>query len=348
MMLTILNKTSWSKQRGFTLLQMILVIIVLAIALSYSATLLKQQRNLDAVDNTSGDMLALMEAAQGYYQTYRYWPNNIDTLVSGAYQGLPRCGTVYLGTNANNASTCAHNNAYTISFPTGYGSGAPQGSNNLPTAPTILVSTTATNSDMARAIAAKLPNTTTQSATVQTSIAPAGTLQGADFANLMSAGRMIMLRSIYTDLLGKKQAENKNLPSKMGDQRFLDVYLPQDCPNDWTPDYEAALMQYEANKNNTIYNVAGVYICKKQYRFTPQNGGDKTGLTLKISRRTGLFASQYDAWYTGGLMILTYCRPPTLPQTIPAWLNNNKLNQLQNNNANACQFGPFTNTNGDV
>lgn len=331
-----------SLSKGFTLLEVILAVMILAVVFTFSTTLFKQQRNLNSTNNTATDILQLLQASQNYYQVNNYWPKDINALTesNNAYQGLPRCGVLFLGSSVQDTYKCGRYNGYAISFPNGYGSGAP-GDTLLPKAGKMTITTATPSNTSAKVIAAQLPNANIDGSSVSATIAPAGVAQGSDLATVMAAGQMLMVKTVYTDLLGKENALKKNLPSQLGKERFLDLTLPQ-CPSGWTPNYEAALNQFTVNKNSTANALGGTYICKTQYQFNENDEDKTTSLTVKTRRVVA-----NDDWFSASVMLVTYCQPPTVALPAPTWTNATQVKKLAKGEASACQFGPFTNHSGD-
>ena len=88
-------------RKGFTLLEILLVIIVLGFIIAAVSIRYKHQTLQTETDITAADLQALIQAAQVYYNnsTTQVWPDNITDLTSNknAFQ-LNACGVFNLST----------------------------------------------------------------------------------------------------------------------------------------------------------------------------------------------------------------------------------------------------------
>lgn len=332
-------------QRGFTLLEMLLLIIILASVITYSTSLFKSQQNQNAVDKTATEMLQLLQAAQAYYRDSpnSYWPDDIYALERGPYKGLTRCGPLVLSTTEKDSYNCGYHNLYQLSFPEATGSGNPNIS-PAPKSSTLMISTVAPSLAVAKAIAAKVPygEVDTKNNTVSTYVYAPGHAQIGDLGQIMANQKVMMVKTVYTDLIGKDESQQA-LANNMSSSRYLTLTLP-DCPTNWTPGYDTALNQFVENKNSSSAWVGGAYICKTQYSFTPADIKKQARLTARVPRYFSKTISQSD-FYSASVLIITYCRPPTISNA-NAW-NSSYMCKI-NTNADGCYFGGFKNDAADL
>lgn len=336
-------------QQGFTLLELLLVIVIIGFLLgAFTFTQKKHSANTQAT-KVAAEMRELTIAAQRYYDMYGYWPSNITLLTaSNTPFQLNSCGPMLLSTTSNE---CQKNNSYHLSFPSGYGAGIP--GTNVNKAGVVYISTIAPNNDMAELIASQLPAANVNYTTHEVrTVAPALSLPAAtsggeiSLPDLMNQERMVMIKSIYTDLIGKNQIRNGNkLTDNLTKDNFLKVRLPM-CPANWTPGYDVAMNQYYVLKDPVITSTDLVTICKQKYSFTPQDSGGYTEFTISGKRTQG------SSYHAGSVMVISYCVPPSLnndKNLLAKFTEYNDAGSGRNggfNQANKCYFANFKSTNG--
>ena len=336
------------KSRGFTLLEMMLVIIIIAAIIGIVASTYKKHTAEAAAEKTAAEMQSLVIAAQRYHDVYDYWPSSISSITgtSSPFQ-LNACGTMLTG---NTSTSCDNYNSYNLGFPNGYSAGS---ANTATKSGVIYISTVAPNNEMAKLIASKLPaaqvNTTTHEVktTATALIIPLGnTDTDQSLPDMMKAQKMIMVKSIYTDLIGKDVIrDGKKLKDNMQKNNLLTIQLPI-CPSGWTPGYDVALDQYQATFDPAIQSTDLVAICKQNYNFSPNEVGEsKITITGK--------GSQNSPYHAGSVLIITYCAPPTLDsasqKNIEArytGFNESGSGRASSFKAENCYFANFKSVNG--
>lgn len=327
-------------RKGFTLLETLLAIVILGFIIAAIGIRYKHQTLQTETDVTAADLQAILQAAQVYYNNspQQIWPNSINDLTGsqGAFQ-LNACGV--FNSSLQNGS-CNNRNSYTISFPNGYGSGNTSAS-QLPKAGVIYVSTTVPDAKVGQQLVAKLASANFDAATNTVTVAvPSPTISPKpQLASLMNEQKLIMVKSIYTDLVGKNHG--KNLSSNLGKNNYNEVILPT-CPNDWIPGYDVAFNQYLVHKGNSILKTTdNVLICKQKNTFTKDDENKPTYFTTMAKRTlTG------DSWHAASVMVITYCMPPSVQ--IDANIKG-KFSFIDRNikkDANNCQYANWANTNG--
>ncbi len=346
--------------RGFTLIELSLVVVVIAALMLLGTHFYKQQRDMLMVKQTAVEMQQIAQAAQAYYvnDTNNYWPSNVNQLA-----GVKRCGPLFL----NNGGTCAGLNSYQISVPAGYSAqGATlTGSKSISNPPTVIgspvcpsgqpsldcycprtelsinclcpdpnypghnctrdvppspapkkasaliVSTTVPNSYIATQLASLLPMAKVNGTTVSmTQPAPNETFKDISLSlpelyDMMDDEGVIMVKSIYLALVGESRMTNAKVSAEdrlKTNSNRVEVTLPT-CPQGWYPGYDTALTQVIANVGSASMGSRGIYICRQDYDFYPNQTG-ATYFVAKTNRRT------VTDYYSAVALVITYCVPP--------------------------------------
>lgn len=320
--------------QGFTLLEMMLVIIVIAaIAVAITQLISNQSKNA-AVDKTATEMQMLLTAARNYYidQPNNAWPTDITQLAT-AYK----------------LNTTGPFGAYTLSFVPGYGSGS--SGDLLPRSESITVSVTVPSATVADALIAQMPlasKNANHPLQVDAMTSSPGSSKHEDLVSYMARHNLIMIKSVYTDLVNKASAKTaSNLHDNLSANNFVALTLPN-CPSGWTPGYDLALTQKLWGQGSSTAPLNYLSLCKSQYNFQPSDSGTTTYYTVSASRA----ATAGSIWHTAGVLVITYCMPPNVVSNNSNILNkfnfdNTRTSGLTNhNNASSCYFGPFTGKNG--
>lgn len=352
---------------AFTLIELTLVIVVIATLMLLGAHFYKQQREQTQIKQTAEDMQQIAQAAQAYYvnNVNNYWPSQLAAL-----NGVKSCGPLYMGVG----SSCGGFNNYQISYPSGYTAQGDANTGNPPTveepcpgghmcfgpppepqiykASIVQVSTTVPNTNIANQLALLLPMSKQQGTKVTMSVpAPNETFKDThltlpELYDLMNKNGVIMVKSMYTTLIGENNVLHGtgSIKSRLSkNNNRSNVTLPI-CPPSWYPGYDVALVQTVVNIGTNANGSRGVYICRQDQDFYPNQTGT-TSFVAKTDLRT---VSDY---LSAVALVVTYCVPPTVAHTdenmrdrfagyTPLKVTDEKTD------ASSCQFANFTSGTG--
>lgn len=106
--MVLLPQKKWlSTRHGFTLIELMLVILVVALISVYAVQLINQSLMRTQISRAANQILSIKQAATAYYISYKKWPSSLDDLVTQSY--LP-----------SNSSFCSPFGAATPTSPCGY------------------------------------------------------------------------------------------------------------------------------------------------------------------------------------------------------------------------------------
>jgi hypothetical protein len=155
-----------------------------------------------------------------------------------------------------------------------------------------------------------------------------------------------MVKSMYTTLIGEDNVLNGsgNIKSRLSkNNNRTTVNLPT-CPASWYPGYDVALVQTVVNVGTNANGSRGVYICRQDQDFYPNQTG-QTSFVAKTDLRT---VSNY---LSAVALVVTYCVPPTVAHTDEnmrdRFIGYTPLKSTDGKtDASSCEFANFTSGTG--
>lgn len=268
-------------QRGFTLIELIFVIALLAILSMYGLSIVRNQARQEAINNTAVMLKSWLQAVLAYYADNNHWPTDFREVV-GTY--LPTSLVCSQFGGSSSGGLCQNGNS---SF-TG------QNDDLFYT-----VSINVSDASTAKIIAEKLPASQVNGATVSASVPIPGARQGY----ITSAG--IVSLDANNASISQKDRQIWLPPCEPG---FEAHYLV-------TPQYYTTGFQYGEDKIDTYYNViSGISKLHSEngryYVFANTTFADSTqGYVFNFVEGT----KHYYAYY------ITYCIPGQVDTTASQW-----------------------------
>lgn len=301
---------------GFTLIEIMLVMVVLGGILLYVISIVKSKTQEAEVEKTALGMQNWMQAASNYYTDKNQWPASFSDLYTRYFPEVAVCSPWFNPNSVNSGGTSGANGAGGPSRrrgPSASGVDCLSRSqytgvlpNNDPKGNFWGVQVDTASSQAAQLLAARLPAAVITNDTIVTAYtsvpvaannANLGLLIKGIFRVTIGATKYDVANANYCEVkkgwLGlrkEKKFGRKNNEGKKGTQ----INLPTDCPEGWIADFNIALDRIDNSQTIRVFSrVKSLSIRKDQ--------NNKVYVKLEMPG---------NSQYTGDVMVITYCKPP--------------------------------------
>jgi len=302
---------------GFTLIEIMLVMVVLGGILLYVISIVKSKTQEAEVEKTALGMQNWLQAASNYYTDKSQWPANFSDLYTRYFPEVAVCSPWFNPSSINSQNASGANGATGPSSPrrgpstsgvdclsrSKYTAVLP---NNDPKGNFWGVQVDTASSQAAQLLAARLPSAVISNDTLVTAYttvpvaannANLGLLIKGIFRVTIGATQYDVANANYCEVkkgwLGlrkEKKFGRKNDQGKKGTQ----INLPTDCPEGWTSDFDIALDRIDNSQSIKFLNRI------KSFRIWKDNS-NKVFVKLEMAG---------NSQYTGDVLVITYCKPP--------------------------------------
>lgn len=225
------------KQNGLSLIELMFVIIVMAIAALSTVQVLRQRNTNRTVDLTTFEANTIIQAAQSYYARFgKKWPQDIDEMIDKGFLSEDNRCTPWLVASPDDPGHCGSFSDYQIELP-----------DSRSQSKYLTLKFDVTSAEVAEAIAAQVPSSLIAHSTKVYLYTPAPGPLNYDTSGLI-------IKNIEVIETKGDDTNDGSDDCKDKDGIYADVKKVS-CPPGWSPNY--AGMFFYLKNSLTIYNNLG-------------------------------------------------------------------------------------------